>query len=61
MSYVIQRNEDGAYVAPPGMEQSYTKDLTKAQIFPSYEAAKKDCCGNETAVPVDSLLGKSWI
>lgn len=56
MSYVLVRNEDGKYVAPPGLEYSYTSDVSKAQRFTSREAAEKNKCGNEAAVPLESLL-----
>lgn len=54
--YVLIRNEDGKYVAPPGREHSYTSKLEKARIFPTKDAAEADKCGNERAVPVSSLL-----
>jgi len=46
--YVIARNEDGAFVAPPGREKSYTKKLQEARVFRTREAAQRDACGNET-------------
>jgi hypothetical protein len=54
--YVLIRNEDNKFVAPDGSQHSYTRDLTKAKIFPSKEAAQSQACSNERAVPVDSLL-----
>ena len=54
--FVLVRSEDGKFVCPPGSEQSYTKDLTKARIFPSREAAGADKCGNETIYPVEHFL-----
>ena len=54
--FVIQRNEDGKLVTPAGAEHSYTRDLREARTFTTYDAAKRECCGNERPVPVESLL-----
>ncbi len=57
MSYVIQRYGDGAFVAAsPVTGCSYTRDLTKARIFPAKEAAQAECCGNENVVHIDKLI-----
>ena len=45
--FIIRRNNDGAYVAPPGRPSSYTGYLQDARRFPTREAAQKECCGNE--------------
>lgn len=60
--YVIQRQDDGKFVAPPG-EHSYTSDLRKAITFREREHAERECCGNERVVSVDSLLPHShpWL
>ena len=55
--YVLQRNEDGAYVARPGSARSYTRKLAAARIFKTRQAAEADACGNETARLVSSSLG----
>ena len=55
-TYVIVRNEDGKYVAPPGSKHSYTTRLERARTFSTREAAQADCCGNEHAVAVENLL-----
>ena len=54
--YVLKRNEDGAYVSKPGSNHSYTTRLENAQIFNTKEQAEGSACGNEHAVPVDSIL-----
>jgi hypothetical protein len=48
VSYVIKRNEDGAYVAPRGSASSYTKQLQNARTFSTREEAERERCGNET-------------
>lgn len=58
MAYVIQRNEDGKYVAPPGREHSYTNKLQNARVFNAREDAERERCGNETIVPVAQALGQ---
>jgi hypothetical protein len=50
--YVLTRNEDGAFVAPPGQRASYTFALQNAATYPTREAAERQACGNETARPV---------
>lgn len=52
VSYVIQRNEDGKYVAAPGLEHSYTKKLQNARVYESLTEAQSDKCGNETILPL---------
>lgn len=59
--YVIQRNYEGAgiggdFVIRPGCAYSYTRDLREAWTFSNREAAQRQCCGNEHAVAVESLL-----
>ena len=54
--YVLRRNEDGKYVAKPGMHNSYTNRLELAQVFDTKEKAEGSACGNEHAVSVDSIL-----
>lgn len=54
--YVIVRNEDGKFVAPPGQDKSYTSDLTKARIFRTKEGALAECCGNEHVKLVSELI-----
>ena len=54
--YVLQRHEDGRYVANPGTASSYTRALERARKFPSRAAAEADKCGNETAIDVNALL-----
>jgi len=48
------------FVAPPGRERSYTKDLRKARVFDRYEDAERERCPeNETVEPVVSMLARS--
>jgi hypothetical protein len=59
--YLIARNEpasngETAYVNLPGSEKSYTTNPTKARRFPSYEEAKRNCCGNERPVKRSQVL-----
>jgi len=56
MKYIIRNNDNGKYVAAPGSSNSYTTKLEKARTFNSREAAEADACGNERAIPVESLL-----
>jgi hypothetical protein len=57
MGYVIVREEDGRYVAPPGQENSYTDRLEQAWHFATKAAALAQCCAeNERVAEVQSLL-----
>lgn len=56
-SYVIRRNEDGAFVAPPGSKKSYVKDVRKARIFTDLKTPSSEVCGNETVLTLESVLG----
>lgn len=56
--YVIVNSDTRKFVADPDREpngQSYSTDIRHVRFFPSYEDAKKDCCGNEIAVHVTHL------
>jgi hypothetical protein len=54
--YVLRR-DDGAYVAQPGSERSYTTKLEHARTFSTRAAAEDDRCpGNESVVAVEDLL-----
>jgi hypothetical protein len=59
MSYLLQR-ADGAYVSDPhrnGTGRSYTRDLMRAKVYPTREAAERDRCpGNETLVSTDDVF-----
>ena len=51
--FVIRRNEDGRYVAPPGHHRSYVKDAAKARHFATREQAQASgLCGNETVIRI---------
>jgi hypothetical protein len=54
--FVIQRHEDRQFVTPSGSRYSYTKLLQEARQFPTRDAAQKECCGNETVLPVSEIL-----
>ena len=48
-TYVIRRmDQNGGYVTEPGSAKSFAKTKRGARRFPSYEAAKAECCENET-------------
>jgi len=52
-AYVIQRVEDGAFVAPRGQAKSYVKGLQDARVFQSFEAAERErCIENERLLSV---------
>lgn len=53
--FLLFRAEDRKWVAKPGLDRSYTRDMMKAQVYPSREAAEAERCGNETIVPVSEL------
>ena len=52
--YVIQRQEDGLYVAAYAGHtgQSYTNHLQKAKVYATRDEANRDKCGNETIIPL---------
>lgn len=55
--YVIQNAETLQYVAMPGAGRTYTRDLTKARTFLTYErAVASGVCENEMIVLVATLL-----
>lgn len=47
MPFIIQRVEDGAFVAPSGSRSSYVRDAVHARWFETFSAAERDKCGNE--------------
>ena len=54
--YVIMRN-DGKYVARPGSKHSYCKSIERARVYrDKVDAIVDRCPGNETVVPVDSII-----
>lgn len=54
--YVLIRNDDGKFVAPPGSKKSYTSSLQHARQFASREEAEGHRCGNERIVRTEDLL-----
>ncbi len=55
--YVLRRNSDGFYVAPPGQDKSYTPRLEEAQTFRTPDEAERErCVDSETIVNVNDLL-----
>ena len=57
--FVIMR-EDGAYVAPPGQESSYTRNLQCAWTFSTREGANAETCpANERVVAVSEIMDKN--
>lgn len=53
MKYVLQRREDGAFVAPGGRKSSYTKDLREALKFYDRREADRNACGNERVLTLE--------
>lgn len=54
--FVIVRT-DGKYVAPPGLESSYTPRLEEAWIFSDRQTAEAQrCVENETVRAIDDIL-----
>lgn len=51
--FVIWNVDEKKYVAPEGCRHSSTKNLQKARVFATKEAAQYECCGNE--FPRDAL------
>lgn len=54
--YVIRNNDTGKYVTPRGSAKSYTGKLEEARTWTDAGAAQRECCGNETVVPVTSIM-----
>lgn len=50
---------DGAYVAPPGSEQSYTHNILEAKIFRDKQDAQEHACGNESPHSVESQFPRN--
>ena len=48
--FVIWNITQRKYVAPPGLQSSFTNKLQNARRFSTREAAEADCCGNERVV-----------
>ena len=49
--YVIINLDTDKYAAPLGSQRSYTDKLQHARTFPTRDAAEKECCSNERAIP----------
>ena len=56
MTFVLQRHEDGKFVATSGSKHSYTNNIRVARTWATREAAQADACGNESARDVADLL-----
>jgi len=54
--YVLQRKEDGKYVAISGNHESYVKNGCKVRFFDTEEQAEKNKCGNEKVIKVHPQL-----
>ena len=51
--YVVKKvgtRDRKRWLARAGSKHSYTASLMKARMFPSLEAARAECCGNEVAI-----------
>jgi len=54
--YILVRNSDGAYVACPGSQTSYTKSILRARVFRTREEADRERCpGNESITKMPDL------
>lgn len=52
-AYVIIRIPDGYFVAYPGSASAYTRDILKARVFSTREAAEAERCPeNESIRPL---------
>lgn len=58
--WVLVRSDDGAFVADMRKStsgSSYTRNILKAKVYPSWEAADRDRCpGNETPVNIEEIF-----
>ena len=55
--YVIYNYDNRSFVAPPGSDRSFTKDLQKAAVFTSEEKAyNRGVCSNETVRLINDFL-----
>lgn len=45
--YILQRVEDGKYVAPQGAPHSYVNNADQARTFATLADALANACGNE--------------
>lgn len=51
MTYVIRRTDQGGgFVAPVGSRSSYTRDRTRARLYPTRAAAEADRCPDNEVV-----------
>lgn len=56
MTYVIRRT-DGKFVAPPGMDKTYTDKLQYAQVFHTYVTAEAERCPeNEQVLRLEQAM-----
>lgn len=56
--WLLERTDQGGgFLTVSGSEYAYTKDIRKAEIWPTKEAAERySCPENEVAVSLKSLL-----
>ena len=50
MWIITKTDQANRWVNQPGSKNAYTNKRDNARRFGSEEAAKRDCCGNETPV-----------
>ena len=48
--WIIWNTTERKWVTPDGSKNSFTRSREKAKVFPSFEAAERECCGNEHPV-----------
>ena len=56
MKYIIKIIGKRLYVSVPGSKHSYTNHLENAQIFPTPEKARENCCENERIYSTEGLI-----
>lgn len=56
-NFVIIHDTTSQFVTETGSKYSYSDYLEEARLYPTLDAAKADCCGNEHVGEIDHLLG----
>lgn len=57
MSYALQHTDTQAYVARPGSEHAYTRDLTRAAVYATREEAERNrCATSERVIDLQAIL-----
>lgn len=48
--YIIYNRTNKCYVAKLGSQTSFTRSIFRARKYSSLDAARADCCGNESVL-----------